>query len=155
MRRVYEDCRRNDLPLICEFLLYPSKNDEDIINTARIFSKICDVVKTEAPEEKKNCKKLTDSLDKPWIALSRGVPFNEFKDILRKACDGGASGFAAGRGIWGDVILEDEETFKKVSLERLEELNRMVLPESCPAAILEPSSDIVTDLNIPEHPGLQ
>ena len=37
----------------------------------------------------------------------------------------------------------------------LDELNKKVLPESCPAAILEPSSDIATDLNMPEHPGLQ
>jgi hypothetical protein len=37
----------------------------------------------------------------------------------------------------------------------LDELNKKVLPVSCPAAIFEPSSDIVTDLNIPEHPELQ
>ena len=40
----------------------------------------------------------------PWIVLSSGVAFPEFLVRLRGAMAGGASGFAAGRSIWGDSI---------------------------------------------------
>lgn len=43
-------------------------------------------------------------LQRPWVVLSAGVPVDRFPDAVAAACAGGASGFLAGRGVWGPSI---------------------------------------------------
>ena len=40
----------------------------------------------------------------PWVVLSAGVPVDRFPAAVAAAGDGGASGFLAGRGVWGPSI---------------------------------------------------
>jgi sulfofructosephosphate aldolase len=43
---------------------------------------------------------ITAALDCPWVVLSNGVAPDRFDDAAAAACEGGASGFLAGRAIW-------------------------------------------------------
>ena len=40
----------------------------------------------------------------PWALLSAGVGFDDFRERVRIALDNGASGFIAGRAIWGEAV---------------------------------------------------
>lgn len=48
--------------------------------------------------------RVTRALPCPWVVLSAGVPVDRLPDAVRAACDGGASGFLAGRGVWAPSI---------------------------------------------------
>ena len=57
----------------------------------------------------------------PWILLSSGVPYSEFLETLRVALGGGAAGFAAGRSIWNDLIVDvTNEAARSEASDRLE-----------------------------------
>lgn len=51
---------------------------------------------------------LTAVLDCPWVVLSAGVPVDRFPAAVAAACAGGASGFLAGRGVWGPSIATSD-----------------------------------------------
>ena len=40
----------------------------------------------------------------PWVILSAGVGYDDFKRQVEIACAAGASGFLAGRSIWRDAV---------------------------------------------------
>src|SRR5439155_1384469 len=42
----------------------------------------------------------------PWVVLSAGADFDVFRGLVERACQGGASGFLAGRAIWKDAFRE-------------------------------------------------
>ena len=48
------------------------------------------------------CQRLS-SIGKPWVLLSAGVNFETFCQQVKVACKAGASGFIAGRAVWGDA----------------------------------------------------
>ena len=53
---------------------------------------------------------ITASLSCPWVVLSNGVAPDRFDDAAAAACEGGASGFLAGRAIWtGSLGASDVE----------------------------------------------
>ncbi len=49
-------------------------------------------------------QQITEVLSCPWVVLSAGVPVDLFPHAVEAACQGGASGFLAGRGVWGPSI---------------------------------------------------
>lgn len=44
------------------------------------------------------------AIRRPWVVLSAGVAVERFPSAVAAACAGGASGFLAGRGVWGPSI---------------------------------------------------
>ncbi len=57
----------------------------------------------------------------PWIPLSSGAPYSEFLETLHVALLGGAAGFAAGRSIWSDLIVDvTNQTARREASQRLE-----------------------------------
>ena len=126
VRSVAEECRRHDLAFVCEPMSYPVDESEDefahhkadtIIRTAEALTPLgLDVLKAEFPgdpkltpsveELRKNCERLSDSTKVPWVVLSAGADFNVFRGLVELACQGGASGFLAGRAIWKDAFRE-------------------------------------------------
>ena len=71
---------------------------------------------------------VTDTIGRPWVVLSNGVPTQRFEDAVREACAGGASGFLAGRAIWTSA-LDAEDRFAHladVSATRLDRLGEIV-----------------------------
>ena len=55
------------------------------------------------------CAELNEASPVPWALLSGGGPFESFRDQLRIACEGGASGFVVGRALWGDYVTAPSE----------------------------------------------
>ena len=67
----------------------------------------------------------------PWIILSSGSAFPEFLERLRGAMAGGASGFAAGRSLWDDLITRPGDALVKGdALRRLDLVIEATIGES-------------------------
>jgi tagatose 1,6-diphosphate aldolase/sulfofructosephosphate aldolase len=133
---IIRDCRATGVPVVIENLVYPRPGEdlrgqvrEDaIIESARALNDLdIDLLKLEYPGSPDGCRRLAAILHRPWAILSAGVPFDQFTDIIRIACDeGGASGFIAGRSVWREVVSvvgqQREEFLTSVALPRLERL---------------------------------
>src|SRR5467141_223513 len=93
------------------------------LNVVRAVAEECqrlalglDVLKAEFPgdpkvtptkeELLKNCERLSRATKVPWVVLSAGADFDVFRGLVELACQGGASGFLAGRAIWKDAFRE-------------------------------------------------
>jgi tagatose 1,6-diphosphate aldolase len=116
LKRVAEDCIRQDIPFYAEPIVYEpyTSKREAVIESARRTAKNgADILKLEFPidiqqeqDEKiwfEACKELTSSVDVPWVLLSAGVDFETFTRQLKIACQAGASGFIVGGALWGDA----------------------------------------------------
>lgn len=64
----------------------------------------------------------------PWVVLSQGVDPEDFPAAVRAACDGGASGFLAGRALWTATLAAADPTdlLRTRSVPRLQELSAIV-----------------------------
>jgi sulfofructosephosphate aldolase len=67
---------------------------------------------------------ITAAIGRPWVVLSAGVAVERFPSAVAAACMGGASGFLAGRGVWGPSIrtAEPEVDLRTAGHRRLIEL---------------------------------
>jgi tagatose 1,6-diphosphate aldolase len=130
VKRVGEECRELDIPFICEpmsYALQGEKKEGDanfakkkalmVIETARLLTPLgIDVLKAEFPDEMQfekdrstmlhHCRGITEASRSPWILLSAGASFEEFKEMVAIACEAGASGFLAGRAVWQDALKQ-------------------------------------------------
>jgi tagatose 1,6-diphosphate aldolase len=136
--KVIEDCHAVDLPVFLEPMSYSIEENVGkdspkfaeqkvsiVVETARRLSQIgADVLKMEFPVDQNYndnlddwlsaCQEISDASTVPWVLLSAGVDFEMFEKQLIVACDGGASGFLAGRAIWKEcasMTVEDRKTF--------------------------------------------
>lgn len=78
---------------------------------------------------KAHSERMTEIVGGPWVVLSNGVEQQDFADAVREACDGGASGFLAGRAIWADTVAEGDTlaALEDRSVERLKALTTIVI----------------------------
>lgn len=125
IEEVARECRRWDLPLMVEGVVYASPGSNQaaftaeraslVIETARRLTQFdIDLYKVEFPvlpeasEERRvwgqACERLHAACRTPWALLSAGVDFDAYAEQLRIACASGASGFVAGRAIWKEAI---------------------------------------------------
>ncbi len=126
VKRAAEDCATYDIPCIIETLVYPLEGDEHSPEFAKqktelvlkaaedITSLGIDLYKAEFPvvpalemdenDALRYCQELTQASKVPWVVLSAGVDFEIFTRVVEIACEGGASGFIAGRAIWKDAF---------------------------------------------------
>lgn len=153
-------CHQWDLPVFLEPMSYSNDADikkdspeyaeqrpEIVIETARRLSKTgADVLKMEFPLDQKYnqnhdewrsaCEKLSEASAIPWVLLSAGVDFEQFKPQVVVACDCGASGFLAGRAIWKEAATmsgEDRAEFMNNTAEdRLKQLIDIAAEKSRP-----------------------
>lgn len=145
VKQVSKECEKLDIPLVCEFIVYPFKEKDFekekpklIIRSAKQISKLgVQLLKIEFPgkvyeDEKedleKNCEMVTRAIKVPWVLLSRGIDFEEFKEELKICMDCGASGFMVGRALWQDYFKQkiQKERFLRVEcLRRLRELKKI------------------------------
>jgi tagatose 1,6-diphosphate aldolase len=96
-----------------------------------------DVYKAEFPADSKYekdeskllqlCKDLDAACEVPWVVLSAGVDIEIFRDQVRLACEGGASGFLGGRAIWKKAVrLPAEERRRFLHTEGIQNLRGLV-----------------------------
>lgn len=97
-----------------------SKEDfqEAQLAMAQEFQSSCDVLKLQYPGDALAAATITAELDIPWILLSRGMPFDQFKESLKICLENGAKGFAAGRSVWQEINVlrtpEGQPDFAKI-----------------------------------------
>ena len=148
--RVVADCHQWDLPVFLEPMSYSldaavSKDSAEfaaerpavVIETARRLSRTsADVLKLEFPQDIKYdqdraawrnaCAKVSEACAVPWVLLSAGVDFEQFKPQVQVACECGASGFLAGRAIWKEAApmsqAERAEFLENIARDRLRQL---------------------------------
>jgi tagatose-1,6-bisphosphate aldolase len=115
IRAVVADCRQAGIPSVIEPLvaripgeppLSEAAMGELVISSAaQMAGEQPDLLKLEWPGSAEGCRRVTDALGGvPWALLSAGVGFDDFGERVRIALDNGASGFIAGRAIWGEAV---------------------------------------------------
>jgi tagatose 1,6-diphosphate aldolase len=124
-RRVCEECTQHDILFLLEPLHFPfggeKKSDESVldrkaktaIDSAKVLSRYCDVYKAEFPGTlgvesddrlMDNLKRLADACTKPWVLLSAGVDYPQYKKQVEMAVKAGASGVLGGRAFWKEYF---------------------------------------------------
>lgn len=139
---VVDACRREGVPSVIEPLVATgpaeppfdaARKRQAIIRSAELLAEIApDLLKLEWPGDADGCRELTDAVGSvPWTLLSAGVAYEAFVDQVATAMDAGASGFIAGRAIWGEAVnLEPSarrEFLATTSTDRLEGLRAGVV----------------------------
>ena len=73
-------------------------------------------------------ERITATLSCPWVVLSAGVAVKDYPRAVEIACKSGASGFLAGRAIWGDLLATDDYRARiaEVSVPRVRNLVEIV-----------------------------
>ncbi len=154
------ECKSHDLTFVVEPLIYPIGEEvrnpahfavvkeQLMLKTARqITESPIDVLKTEFPtdlrynKDKAKATELCRQLDKastvPWVVLSAGVDFELFCQQVEIACQGGASGFLAGRAIWQEAMHIDKakertKFLATVGADRLKKLHEITAKHATP-----------------------
>lgn len=117
-KQVEENCLKENMPFFLEILTYSSTPKQKlVIDSVKYFLQggvYPDVFKLEYPEDAGICKEITEMLGKtPWILLTAGEDFDQFKNQLQIAVQNGCLGFLAGRALWKELLkLEGEERKK-------------------------------------------
>jgi tagatose 1,6-diphosphate aldolase len=123
--QIHDECLKHDILFLLEPLHFPY-NGEDakspsvlqrkaktVIDTAHYLSRYCDIYKAEFPgtmgvesdaQLMDNLKKLNDVCVKPWVLLSAGVDYDQYKKQVEMAMKAGASGILGGRAFWKEFF---------------------------------------------------
>ncbi len=151
--KLAEECIEEDIPLLVEPVSYPVEaigvaspkfaemKPGLVIETARQITALpIDVLKAEFPADPsfepdegkllEFCRELNQASRLPWVLLSAGIDFEQFKLQVEIACKAGASGFLAGRALWQEApeIRSREERMKfleTVATDRLRQLTEI------------------------------
>ena len=125
-RRVYEECVQHDILFLLEPIHFAYNGEDDkskskldrkantVIESARYLSRYCDVYKAEFPgtfghesdaQLVDNLKRLNDACGaKPWVLLSAGVDYDQYRKQVEMAMRAGASGVLGGRAFWKEFF---------------------------------------------------
>lgn len=91
--------------------------DDSLVAAAAEFGRFRpDLYKTQVPslgrasaaEIERRSHEVSSAVGVPWVALSNGVPEDDFESAIRAVCLGGASGFLAGRATWSPAIVAND-----------------------------------------------
>jgi len=114
-----DGCRRLGVVSLLEGLIQvPGSTDPDVFDAAVLAAASAfapvrpDVYKTHVPtlgtgsltEIRERSEAVSAAIGRPWVVLSAGVDADRFPAAVAAAGAGGASGFLAGRGVWGPAI---------------------------------------------------
>ena len=165
---VAAECHALHLPLVVEPLWYPlpgespddpavrARRTESVIASAASFRQAgADIMKVEFPvslatEDGREsadaaCAALAEGIDGPWVLLSAGVTFDGFAEQMTYGARHGASGFMAGRAIWGDGVGRHDADRRAagaaVACERLDRLTEILHAEGARRAWVPVAAD--------------
>jgi tagatose 1,6-diphosphate aldolase len=150
VRSLVAECARLSLPLVVEPIWYPLPGEDPQSpqwQTARVEGILAsafeanalgtDMLKVEFPGYVDSqpgrdnavaaCKELDAGVNVPWVILSAGVGYEDFRTQVEIACRAGASGYLAGRSIWRDAVSTHDPAARDAAVAearaRLDELN--------------------------------
>jgi tagatose-1,6-bisphosphate aldolase len=146
-------CRQTQLPLVIEPIWYPIEGEDPsdlsvarkraagIVESAAEFALLgADVLKVQLPGSVASAAdrasaasaaiELDTAVSVPWVLLSEGAGFDDFAVQMEIVARAGASGYIAGRAVWGDAVGDrpEAERIRAVARagERLDALNELV-----------------------------
>jgi len=137
-------CEIAKLPSIIEIIVKPPKDSSipfdreaqiiEAAKEARTWKP--DLYKAEVPFHgegdhkliQKNSELISEAISGPWVVLSNGVKQEFFAEAVKSCCQGGASGFLAGRAVWADIVgsAEIPKALQEISVPRLNRLSEIV-----------------------------
>lgn len=139
---IERECQKEDILLMVEELTFPLPNEdkdsdeykarksENIIQSAKIIGPHCDILKLEYPGSDR-VKELNEVASRPWVLLSAGQPYDQFRSQVEQSMSSGASGIMAGRAIFNDYFAikdfkEREKFLVTTAVQRMQELGEIV-----------------------------
>jgi tagatose-1,6-bisphosphate aldolase len=154
---VVHSCELINLPLFCEPIVQTVGGDDlrrGVLEGIRRFGGLGpDVLKIQFPSDTvvnqsrgawaDACGEADHLSPVPWALLSEGRGFDEFRELLTIACQAGASGFVAGRAIWGSGATEPDTV--PASSARLAALRSIAVNEGSPWRSRRRGSSAPTD----------
>lgn len=140
-------CADLDLAFLVEPVAF-GMNDADrpavVLDTVRQLTDLpIDVLKVEFPGDPSNpdgwadaCAAVNDACRQPWVLLSSGVTYEQYKAQLEVAFANGCSGFTGGRAIWrpasdASPVMRNDVITSLVS-ERFAELRALAVSTATP-----------------------
>jgi tagatose 1,6-diphosphate aldolase len=155
---VYQECLKYDILMLLETVAFPFDNEKKdsksfldrkaatVIESARQLSRFCDVYKAEFPgtlgresdsQLKENLGKLNEVCERPWVLLSAGVDFPDYKKQVEMAVGYGASGVLGGRAFWKEYFLQDgpqarEQFARQDAADRVGQVHEIVQKKATP-----------------------
>ncbi|HEY3558235.1 MAG TPA: hypothetical protein VGL05_12260 [Kribbella sp.] len=126
-------CAESNLLSVLEPVAQPADGEQDfdldtaILEAAEALAPVRpDLYKAQVPSRGMGdasaivatCRRLTETVNGPWVVLSNGVAREDFPRAVELACRGGASGTLAGRALWTPA-LEDQEVLATTCRDRL------------------------------------
>ncbi|GIW81116.1 MAG: tagatose 1,6-diphosphate aldolase [Gemmatales bacterium] len=153
VQHVYRECQKHDILMLLECVGFPmdgekkdsksylDRKPQTVIESARQLSRFCDVYKAEFPgtlgresdkELEDNIKALDRASERPWVLLSAGVDFPDYKKQVEMAMSLGASGVLGGRAFWKEFFQQDgqagrEKFAKEEAAKRVQQVHELVL----------------------------
>jgi tagatose 1,6-diphosphate aldolase len=170
VRSLADECARLSLPLVVEPIWYPLPGEDpasDEWRSARVDGILAsalaanalgvDMLKVEFPgyvdsqagraNAAAACKELDAGVSVPWVILSAGVGYEDFKNQVELACKAGASGYLAGRSIWRDAVSTRDPGARASAIAgaraRLEELNIITRANGRPYIAARALTDVI------------
>lgn len=149
LEQIAADCRRHELPLFVEVLVFSPETGgnlsgqprtEAIVDAARCLSAVGgDVYMAQFPGDPaltdragwaEACAGLNEACSTPWILLAGPADFDTYESQAKFACAAGASGVLAGKTVWGEALglaPADRRAFlKSTGIDRLRRLTAVV-----------------------------
>jgi sulfofructosephosphate aldolase len=128
---------RHGLLSVLEPVVRHEDRERAIVEAARELGATgCSLYKCQVPLEGKgdpaeitrHARAIDAALPCPWVVLSQGVAADDFPAAVQASCEGGASGFLAGRALWTATLAADDPTarLREVSVPRLRQLGEIV-----------------------------
>lgn len=158
IQHVYEECKKFDILFLLEPVAFPyngekntdkayiARKAETVIESARQVSRFCDIYKAEFPgflgaesddQLNDNLHALSEASERPWVLLSAGVDYPDYKKQVAMAMECGCSGILGGRAFWKEYFLQDGEEARTrfaatTGLDRVAELGSIVTRSGTP-----------------------
>jgi len=96
------------------------------------------------------CAELEAGIDVPWVILSAGVGYEDFKTQVEISCRAGASGYLAGRSLWRDAVSTHDPAERERAIAavrgRFDELNAITRTHGCAYSPAQPLDDVLKAL---------
>lgn len=128
-----EECRKQQMVFLLEPLSYKveGSREDEVLRIVRDLADVpVDIYKSEYPGTRRACEEMSKILSTPWVLLSAGMAYDQYRQALQVACESGASGFAVGRALWQEFGQYEgearEEYFTEIASKRMDELLEIV-----------------------------
>ena len=131
--KLSQECEREGMVFLLEPLSYlvEGSREDEVIRIVKDLADIpVDIYKSEYPGTRRACEEITRLIKAPWVLLSAGMEYSQYKVALETACQSGASGFAVGRALWQEFGQYEGEAreryFSEIASTRMDELLAIV-----------------------------